>query len=281
MTFTVADPAVTIDPAAYTGQSHFETLGTHAGVTTFTLAAGSYRVRVGSSNGFVFTFAAGGTVTTDTPAAVATSGGTMTFHTVDVVIEPGAYTGHYTLPTTFTGDFTGPRTFVFVPAVDHYRVLVGNTNGFTFVTDAAGNPDPTRVDVPVDGGVRTFYLTPFLAPTVAISGAATATAGSPFTLNLSATGGDEPIDHRAITWGDGTLQTVAGNPSSVTHTYAAAGSFTITAAATNDDGTFPAGNSVVVAPVSGPAGGTRSWPDSIFGGQDHASIAQRCGAAGR
>ena len=42
-----------------------------------------------------------------------------------------------------------------------------------------------------------------------------------------------------INWGDGTIDTVAGNPSSVTHTYHRAGfTSSILAAATDDDGTF-------------------------------------------
>src|SRR5207302_79634 len=50
-----------------------------------------------------------------------------------------------------------------------------------------------------------------------------------------------------INWGDST-QVVTGDPTSVAHTYADGdASYTISATATNDDGTFSAGNTVTVA----------------------------------
>ncbi|HEY71239.1 MAG TPA: DUF11 domain-containing protein, partial [Anaerolineae bacterium] len=58
------------------------------------------------------------------------------------------------------------------------------------------------------------------APTLLTTGAATASAGSPFTLNLSAVDpGDDTITSWIISWGDGTIETIVGNPASVTHTY--------------------------------------------------------------
>ncbi len=53
--------------------------------------------------------------------------------------------------------------------------------------------------------------------TVGASGATTAVGGVDYTLNLSA---DEDATSWTINWGDGTIETIAGNPSSVTHTYA-------------------------------------------------------------
>src|SRR5262249_46971545 len=56
------------------------------------------------------------------------------------------------------------------------------------------------------------------------------------------------IDHWTITWGDGTpAQTVTGNPSSVTHLYAdGTHQYTISATATDQHGTYAAGNTVSV-----------------------------------
>ena len=87
------------------------------------------------------------------------------------------------------------------------------------------------------------------APTLALSGASTANEGAVYTLNLASSNSDSAITKWTINWGDGsTVQTVTGNPSSVTHTFAdGAGTRTISATATNSSGTFNAGNTVAVA----------------------------------
>lgn len=84
-------------------------------------------------------------------------------------------------------------------------------------------------------------------PTLSISGAATVNEGSLYTLSLS--GSDlHTIQSWSINWGDGTTQTVTGNPSSATHTYAAGpNAYTISAHATDNAGTYAAGNSVAVS----------------------------------
>ena len=87
------------------------------------------------------------------------------------------------------------------------------------------------------------------SPTLAISGAATTNEGALYTLNLSSTGtGGDTITQWTITWGDGSAaQVVTGDPSSVTHTYTdGAATRTISATATNPNGTFNAGNTVSV-----------------------------------
>ena len=86
-----------------------------------------------------------------------------------------------------------------------------------------------------------------VAPTLTISGAADVNEGALYTLNLSSTDpGTDTITSWTINWGDG-IEVVTGNPSSVTHTYAdGANSYTISATATDEDGTFAAGNTVAV-----------------------------------
>ena len=60
-----------------------------------------------------------------------------------------------------------------------------------------------------------------VAPTLTISGADKATAGEPYGLKLSSTHrGDDAIAGWVITWGDGSVEAITGNPKSVTHTYA-------------------------------------------------------------
>jgi PKD repeat protein len=88
-------------------------------------------------------------------------------------------------------------------------------------------------------------------PTLAISGVATAYATLPYQLTLSSQEiGVETISSWQINWGDGTLGTLVGNPSSATHTYATSGqAYTITATATDQSGTYSA-NTVPVNVVT-------------------------------
>jgi hypothetical protein len=114
----------------------------------------------------------------------------------------------------------------------------GNTlNGLsnTHFAVGSGSPDLT---------------TPAGSPVLSISGTASINEASVYTLNLSASGtGASTITKWTITWGDGSAaQVVNGNPATVTHTFADGGaSRTISATATNSDGTFNAGNTVTVA----------------------------------
>jgi hypothetical protein len=90
-------------------------------------------------------------------------------------------------------------------------------------------------------------------PTLSISGAGTANEGTVYTLNLSGTEvSADTIDHWTITWSPGDVQTVTGNPSSVTHTYYGAQTYTITATATDDDGTYSANNQTVTVVTNHP-----------------------------
>ena len=69
--------------------------------------------------------------------------------------------------------------------------------------------------------------------------------GSTYTLNLSSSDpGADTITSWTINWGD-SIEIVSGNPASVTHTYADGdANYTISATATDEDGTFAAGNTV-------------------------------------
>jgi len=78
------------------------------------------------------------------------------------------------------------------------------------------------------------------APVLATTGVPTITAGALYTLTLGVTDpGADTITGWTVNWGDGTVDTLPGNPSSVTHRYADEG-FTndITASATDEDGTW-------------------------------------------
>ncbi len=83
-----------------------------------------------------------------------------------------------------------------------------------------------------------------VAPTLTISGAATVDEGSPYALNLASSDpGQDTISGWSINWGDGNIETVTGNPLSATHIYAdGVNTYTISATATDEDGTYSANN---------------------------------------
>lgn len=86
-----------------------------------------------------------------------------------------------------------------------------------------------------------------VARSVSISGNSSAIADKTYTLNLSSTDpGQDTVSSWTINWGDGTTTPVSGNPATVTHSYAAVGQYTITASATDEDGTWSSGNTVAV-----------------------------------
>ncbi len=128
-----------------------------------------------------------------------------------------------------------------------------------------------------------------VAPTLAIGGASSVNAGAVYTLNLSSSDpGADTITQWTINWGDGTaVQTVTGNPSSVTHTFAGGpNTYIISATATDEDGTYNAGNTVTVvvdgvaptASISGPTvvteGVASSWTLALTGDTDADTILQ-------
>src|SRR5262245_24715162 len=82
------------------------------------------------------------------------------------------------------------------------------------ITDSANGTAGPGV---IDSDTATVTVNPALG----ISGDSSVVEGTTYTLNLNGldtASGD--IDHWTITWGDNSPdQTVAGNPSSVTHTY--------------------------------------------------------------
>jgi len=93
-----------------------------------------------------------------------------------------------------------------------------------------------------------------VAPTLTMGGSAYATKGSAYTLILSSSDpGPDTIRSWLIRWGDGSQQTIAGNPSSVTHTYTSLGTYYIIGSATDEDGTYGAGwRPVTVVGSTGP-----------------------------
>ncbi len=91
-------------------------------------------------------------------------------------------------------------------------------------------------------------------PTLTLSGSSSVNEESLYTLDLSAVElAGHAIAAWSINWGDGDIQPVTGNPTSVTHVYALGPlSETISATATDDVGTYSAGNTVSVTVVHVP-----------------------------
>ncbi|MGH1493720.1 MAG: Ig-like domain-containing protein [Acidimicrobiales bacterium] len=97
------------------------------------------------------------------------------------------------------------------------------------------------IAVEVDGGDADAASATIsnVAPVLSTTGAATVSTGSPYTLNLGVTDpGDDTISGWTINWGDGTIDSIVGNPATVSHTYSGVGfTYNITASATDEDGT--------------------------------------------
>jgi Ca2+-binding RTX toxin-like protein len=155
--------------------------------------------------------------------------------------------------------------------------VTGSAGNWSWSDATTDNASPQTVTITAsdeDGGSTsvTFTLTVNnVAPTLAISGGANVNEGSTYTLNLSSSDpGADTISSWTINWGDGNTQVVSGNPSSVTHVYAdgnATSNFTITATATDEDGTYAAGNTVAmsvnnVAPTANAGGPYATFDDT-------------------
>ena len=113
----------------------------------------------------------------------------------------------------------------------------------TLASLGVGDDGVLPIGLAVDGGLdadTTSVTITNVDPTLATTGSTTATDGGVYTLNLAATDpGADTITSWTINWGDGTIDTIAGNPSTVTHTYTGQGfTYGILASATDEDGTY-------------------------------------------
>jgi hypothetical protein len=102
--------------------------------------------------------------------------------------------------------------------------------GYTVTVDLV-DEDGTHVDAGGPLGV----LVNNVAPTATVSGASTATAGSTYTVTLSAADPGQDAVGLSINWGDGTAEPLAAGATSASHTYTSAGAVTVTLTATDSD----------------------------------------------
>ena len=140
------------------------------------------------------------------------------------------------------GDGTAVETVAGNPGTASHTYADGDISHV--ITATATDEDGTYA---ASGAVNVFVDN--VDPTLSISGATNVDEGAPYTLNLSSSDpGDDAITQWEINWGDGTpVQTVSGDPSSVTHMYAdGENSYVIGATATDEDGTYAAAGTVNV-----------------------------------
>ncbi|MFN9720081.1 MAG: tandem-95 repeat protein, partial [Planctomycetota bacterium] len=137
------------------------------------------------------------------------------------------------------------------------------------------NDDGTRdisVRVTDAGGLAATATTTLTvsnaAPVVTLSGPATATSGTPYTLNLSAADpGNDTITTWRINWGDGPTEDVSGALRSVSHTYQKpGGTRTIQVWAIDEDGTHPASSGPLTISVNNTSPSALSLSSTTFDG---------------
>ena len=168
--------------------------------------------------------------TTADPAPTTGPEGTA-IHLTSIATDPDvgdtityAWSVNGTAGATVNGASTA-SDFSFTP-VDNGSFTVSLT-----VTDSHGASDTATQIINITN----------VKPTLTASGASTSNEGAVYTLNLgSSDPGADTITSWTINWRDGTIDTVSGNPSSVTHVYAddRAAAYVITTSATDEDGTY-------------------------------------------
>jgi hypothetical protein len=164
-------------------------------------------------------------------------------------------------PITLNASYSDPGTLDghtirwSVVSSNDQAIADGTGSSFTFTPNDDGMYTVTATVTDSDGGVGTTTATitaTRVPPTLSLSGPATVDEGGSYTLNLN---GQEPgvdqITSWTIHWGDGTVQTVNGNPSTVTHTYAQGpNGYSISAQASDEDGITDAPNALAVQVVA-------------------------------
>jgi Metallo-peptidase family M12B Reprolysin-like/PKD domain len=134
-------------------------------------------------------------------------------------------------------------------SVDHTYLAAGTCTISASATDDVSTYAATSRSVTINK----------VPPTLSVTGASTGAPGGIYTLSLLGTEVDsDTITQWVINWGDGNSNTITGNPSSTSHTYAAPGNFTISAQASDQHGTYSANsfgvNINAALPIANPGG---------------------------
>ena len=140
--------------------------------------------------------------------------------------ETAVAEGEYTLTLSVTDPGTDTIDQWLIDWGDGVVDLIhGNPPTTTHIFDGDGSYVITAVATDEDGSYNTnsglAVAVSNVAPTLTLSGAATVDEGSWYTLMLKATDpGHDSIDQWRINWGDGTIDTIAGNPPQAMYQYA-------------------------------------------------------------
>jgi glucose/arabinose dehydrogenase len=152
------------------------------------------------------------------------------------------------------------------------QVIDGNPSSVTHAF--ADGPATHTVTATATDGLSTWAAPSILVtvrdipPTFVIAGPPSVDEGSTYTLHLahSDPGTDQPLAWR-VDWGDGTIETVTGNPSSLAHVYADGPSAHVISAVVIDrHGEWPASSTVAVEVLDVEPVVTISGPASIAEG---------------
>jgi hypothetical protein len=149
-----------------------------------------------------------------------------------------------------------------------YQVQSGpgsiNSSGLYSYTPADNGTEEIVIRVTRSGSPANFVDVSFdviatnVSPSISLSGADTATAGSSYSLTLGTVTdpGSDTVTNYRVNWGDGTFTnyTIGG---AKTHTYTTTGARTITVDLTDEDGTYTNAGAKNIT-VSQPSG-SRSW----------------------
>lgn len=147
------------------------------------------------------------------------------------------------------------------PSVIDYNTEFKTDDRYAASPFRASDHDPVIVGLTLSADA--VMNLPILSATIP----ATAQAATPYTLNVTdaAPGGATTLTQLSVNWGDGTVQSVLTAAGIADHTYATAGTFTVTLTLTNSAGqTVTTSGSVVVAAALGPAPGTGGVTELFF-----------------
>lgn len=174
-----------------------------------TVVAGVNDDLIITSNGGGATFStsvAENTTAVTTVTSTDVDGGTPVYSIVPVGSGGAADAALFSIDSN-----TGVLTFTTAPNYEAPTDSGGNNvyDVTVQVSDGNGGTDTQTLAVTVTNQAIT---------SVSATGSTTALGGGVYTLNL---GANENATSWTINWGDGTIETIAGNPGSVTHTYAA------------------------------------------------------------
>jgi hypothetical protein len=209
-TLTFRTAGVAINPGDYAGGYTLSPFGStvFTGPHTFNLITGLYYT-FGNTAGGAFAFALdnAGNVAAVSSSAATGEGSTLDVTTIPLMVDPGGYTGPYTMGGSLVSG--GPATVSVIAALAT-PVTVGGQSGMITVDDSGVTPD--TLPFTVSGQAYTFHFAANRAPTASAGGPYTLTEGDPLTLNASAS--SDP-DHDSLTYswdlnGDGVFGDATG-----------------------------------------------------------------------